>query len=68
MWIWARWPYPTQQSPWCGVGFTTYLAVGGLLFQKLYYFNIHLLHGGEYKFLLFIIELLWAQYGAHMRS
>ena len=30
-WIWARWSYLTQRSPWCKVGFIAYLAVGGLL-------------------------------------
>ena len=31
MWIRARWFYPAQESSWCKVGFTAYLAVGGLL-------------------------------------
>lgn len=33
-WIWANWPYPTQEPPWCRVGFTTYLAVDGLLMYE----------------------------------
>ena len=33
--IWARWPYPTQESFWCRVGFTAYLVIGGLLASYL---------------------------------
>ena len=33
MWIWANWPYSAQESPWCRVGFTAYLAVGGLFYR-----------------------------------
>ena len=51
MWIGAHWPYLAQESLWCRVGLTTYLAVGGLLFVQIYkkeeviyiYFVVHLL-------------------------
>jgi hypothetical protein len=36
--IWCKfracWPYFAQESPWCRVGFTTYLVVGGLLSKE----------------------------------
>ena len=35
-WIWARWLYHAQESSWCRVGFNANLAVGGLLFIKIY--------------------------------
>ena len=27
-WIWARWPYPVQESPWCKTGYIAYLELG----------------------------------------
>ena len=35
-WIWARWPYPAQESSRCKVGYIAYLAVGGLLASYLH--------------------------------
>ena len=35
MWIWAYWSYSAQESSWCKVGITAYLAAGGLLASYL---------------------------------
>ena len=46
-WIWARWPYRAQESPWCMTGFTTYLMVGGPLYVGVMLPSILLLCEGK---------------------